>query len=50
MYLVKHIELVKKFLVFDTRKSNEYVIVIVTTMADWEDAKVKHQKQNFKKK
>ena len=29
--------------------SNQSVIVIVTTLADWEDAKVKDQKQNFKK-
>ena len=30
--------------------SNENVILIVTTTVDWEDAKVKDQKQNFKKK
>ena len=29
--------------------SNGSVIIIVTTAADWEDAKVKDQKQNFKK-
>ena len=29
--------------------NNENVIVIVTTTADWEDAKVKDQKQNFKR-
>ena len=30
--------------------SNENVIVTVTTTADWKDAKVKDQKQNFRKK
>ena len=29
--------------------TNKNVIVIVKTTADWEDAKVKDQKQNFKK-
>ena len=28
---------------------NENVVVIVTTLADWKDAKVKDQIQNFKK-
>ena len=29
--------------------SNENVIIIVTTTADWENAKVKDQKQNFER-